>query len=106
MTIEAGDGGPDLQAHDIGSGGMLASTTRPRWPGQHLQVRFKLPRHSRAIRATCRVLDLVDVPRGVGLSLQFLQLAPKAEIDILRFVGDRLQTARSDAGTSGAAVPA
>ncbi|MBN1960999.1 MAG: PilZ domain-containing protein [Deltaproteobacteria bacterium] len=91
LNIEALDNGPDLLAHDIGIGGMLVSTMHPRWPGQHIRVRFNLPTGGRAIRATCRVLDLVEVPKGIGLSLQFLALAPKAQLEILRFVNMRLK---------------
>jgi hypothetical protein len=94
MTVEALDDGPTLQAHDLGIGGMLVSTTHPRWPGQHVRVRFTLPSGGRAIRTTCRVLDLVEAPSGIGLSLQFLALAPKAQLEILRFVSGRLQTLR------------
>lgn len=73
---------------------MLVSTTRPRWPGQHLWVRFRLPGTAKAIRATCRVLDLVEVPAGIGLSLQFLRLAPKAQLEVVRFVADALRAER------------
>ena len=104
FTLEAFDGGPDLRAHDLGIGGMLVSTSRPRWPGQHIPVRFKLPRARRAIRATCRVLELVEVPEGIGLSLQFLQLAPRAQVEVLRFVQDALEAAHH-AGRSAVATP-
>jgi hypothetical protein len=104
FTLDALDGGPELVAQDVGIGGMLVSTTRARWPGQHIPVRFKLPRTRRAIRATCRVLELVEVPKGVGLSLQFLQLAPKAQLEVLRYVQDRLE-AMHQGGRAMAAAP-
>jgi hypothetical protein len=75
-----------MVSHDIGVGGMRVSTSRPRWPGQHIPVRFRLPDCGRSIRATCRVLSLIDDPDGVGMTLQFLALAPKAELLILRYV--------------------
>ena len=103
MAVEAFDDGPALHAHDIGIGGMLVSTVHPRWPGQHVRVRFKLPSGGRAIRTTCRVLDLVEAPSGIGLSLQFLALAPKAQLEILRFVSERLQTLRVIAGDTAQA---
>ncbi len=96
MAVEAFDHGPKLQAHDIGIGGMLVSSDQPRWPGQHIRVRFKLPKAGRAIRATCRVLDLAEAKSGIGLSLQFLSLAPKAQLEILRFVGDRIKDLREE----------
>ena len=104
FVLEAFDGGPELVAHDVGIGGMLVSTSRPRWPGQHIPVRFKLPRSRRSIRVTCRVLELVEVPRGIGLSLQFLQLAPRAQLEVLRYVQDALEAAHHG-GRTAVATP-
>lgn len=104
MAVEALDDGPALHAHDIGIGGMLVSTTHPRWPGQHIRVRFTLPMGGRAIRTTCRVLELVEAPSGIGLSLQFLALASKAQLEILRFVSERLKTLRVIASENAAAA--
>ena len=104
MAVEALDDGPSLHAHDLGIGGMLVSTTHPRWPGQHIRVRFSLPSGGRAIRTTCRVLDLVEVPSGIGLSLQFLALASKAQLEILRFVSERLKTLRVIASDNATAA--
>jgi c-di-GMP-binding flagellar brake protein YcgR len=95
LPIEAMDGGPTLTAHDLGTGGMLVSTTRARWPGQHMPVRLLLPDEKRAIRVTCRVVDLVEVPAGIGLSLKFLMLAPRARMAITRYVTTRLRAERA-----------
>jgi len=89
VRIEPLDGGPMMVAQDISLGGMLVTTRTPRWPGALVPVRFKLPRQARAIRATCRVVELVEVPRGVGLSLRFLKLAPEAQNAIHAFVDQR-----------------
>ncbi len=89
VPIETFDAGPPLQARDIGLGGMLVTTDRPRWPGTLIRVRFKLPQQQRAIRATCRVVDLVPQDSGVGLALTFLKLAPEAQQAIARFVDER-----------------
>jgi c-di-GMP-binding flagellar brake protein YcgR len=97
LPIEALDGGPNLMAHDLGTGGMLVTTARPRWPGQHVSVRFQIPGEKRAIRATCRVVELVEVPHGIGLSLKFLELAPNAELQLVRFVSQKLRDERSPA---------
>ncbi len=105
LPVEALDGGPALEAHDLGIGGMLVSTSRPRWPGQHVKVRFTLPTGGRAIRATCRVLDLVEVPKGIGLSLQFLTLSPRAQVEILRFVSERLGTRKETGAAASATAP-
>ncbi len=94
LPIETTDGGPSLTALDLGTGGMMVTTTRPRWPGQHLGVRLQLPGEKRAIRATCRVVELVEVPRGIGLSLKFLKLAPKAHLTVMRYVTELLRQQR------------
>jgi len=73
-------------AHDISVGGMMVTTAEPRWPGELLRVRFTLPGKTRAIRATCQVVDLVEVPRGVGLRLRFLRLAADAQIAVHEYV--------------------
>lgn len=86
VRIEALDGGPYLIAHDITTADMMVTTRTPRWPGQLLRVRFRLPQDSRAIRATCRVTDLVEVPRGVGLVLQFVGLGDEARAMLAAFV--------------------
>lgn len=86
VRVESLDGGPWMVAHDLSPKGMLVTTSTPRWPGQLLQVRFQVPGEPRAIRATCRVADLVEAPRGVGLSLTFLRLAPEAELALDRFI--------------------
>ena len=57
---------------------MHVTTTVPHWPGTHLPIRFQLPTDSRAINATVRVLDFMPMQEGVGMVLQFLQLAPEA----------------------------
>jgi c-di-GMP-binding flagellar brake protein YcgR len=92
-------------AHDVSLGGMLVTTTRPRWPGQIIAVRFTLPGDAQAIRCTCRVVDLVEVPRGIGLSLRFLRLAPEALLAVHRYVDKRPLVAEQihDEGSSAMA---
>lgn len=97
VRIEALDGQSYCIAHDVGLGGMLVTTRDARWPGQLLRVRFRLPGEERAIRATCRVVDVAEMPRGVGLALQFVGLAAEAREVLRRFVraqaGDGAATA-------------
>ncbi len=88
------DGGAPMLAHDIGMGGLCVTSLRPRWPGTHIRVRFKLPYVCRPIRATCRVVDLFEATCGTGMALKFLALAPKAELAILRYVGGVWRAAR------------
>lgn len=89
VRIDARDGGPYLIAHDLSLGGMMVTTAQPRWPGTLLPVRFTLPGQTRAICATCRVVDLIEVPHGIGLSLRFLRLAPEAQTAVARYVDER-----------------
>ena len=89
IKVECTGDGTWMIAHDVSLGGMLVTTTRPRWPGQIIAVRFTLPGDSQAIRCTCRVVDLVEVPRGIGLSLRFLRLAPEAMLAVHRYVDKR-----------------
>ncbi len=105
LPVESLDGGPPLVAQNLGLGGMLVTTSQPRWPGQHIRVRFTLPGEERAIRATCRVVELVEVPRGIGLSLTFLALAPSAKLAVLRFISGELQKRRAAARQMAAARP-
>ena len=85
--VELLDGSGYLVAHDLSLGGMQVTTSRPRWPGEMLRLRFQLPGQQQAIRATCRVINLVEAPHGVGLALQFLCLAPEARWALRRFLG-------------------
>ena len=78
IIVECVDMPHRLVAQDIGLDGMLDTSSVPHWPGTLLRVRFQLRGQPRAIACTCRVLDLVQVPRGVGLSLEFLLLSPEA----------------------------
>lgn len=105
LCIEDTEGGPDLIAHDLGMGGMLVTTSRPRWPGQHIHVRFSLPTEPRAIRATCRVVELVEAEQGIGLSLSFLALAPKSQLAILRYISQALREERNATATASAPSP-
>ncbi len=89
IRVEALDGGPYLIAHDISLGGMFVTTRKPRWPGEHVRVRFNLPGEPRAIRATCRVTDLADVPHGAGLALRFLKLHSEAQVALHRYIDRR-----------------
>ena len=86
VRVEALDGGAYLIAHDLGTGGMLVTTRDARWPGQLVRVRFRVPGDERAIHATCRVVDVAEVPRGIGLALQFVGLADEAREILRRFV--------------------
>jgi hypothetical protein len=89
IKVECLADGSWMVAQDVSLGGMLVTTNRPRWPGQIIAVRFTLPGEPQAIRCTCRVVDLVEVPRGVGLSLRFLRLAPDAMMAVHRYVDKR-----------------
>src|SRR6185369_9840381 len=89
IKVECLADGTWMVAHDVSLGGMLVTTSRPRWPGQIIAVRFNLPGEPQAIRCTCRVVDLVEVPRGIGLSLRFLRLAPEAMLAVHRYVDKR-----------------
>ncbi len=89
IWIEALDGGAPLVAQDISLGGMMVTTNQVRWPGALLRVRVNLPRQDRAFRASCRVVDHVEVPHGAGLTLQFLRLAPEAQLLLHQYVDKR-----------------
>jgi hypothetical protein len=90
IAVEDVDGGAPLTAHDVSLGGMMVTTTVPRWPGMLIHVRFSVPTEPRAIRATCRVVELQQADDGfIGLSLRFLKLAPAAQLAIHRFVDQR-----------------
>ena len=89
IRVENRDGGPTLFAHDVSLGGMMVTSQDPLWPGTLVRVRFKLPGDARCIRVTCRVVDFVEVPRGVGMALQFLRLALPAQLALHRFVDRR-----------------
>ncbi|MBI5509486.1 MAG: PilZ domain-containing protein [Deltaproteobacteria bacterium] len=96
LKIEPQDGGGLMIAQDLGLGGMLVTTKDARWPGQLLRVRFRLPGERRAIRATCQVMGLADVPRGIGLALRFVRLHPDAKAAIHRFIDHRPLEAPAD----------
>ena len=91
VRVKALDGGEPMMGQDIGLDGMLVTTSVPRWPGSMIPMRFRLPGQDRAICVTGRVVDLIEIPGGVGvgLFLRFLALDPEAEIAIHRYVDER-----------------
>lgn len=89
IVVESLDDGGWMVAHDISLGGMMVTTRKLRWPGEHVRVRFSLPGERRAIRATCRVVELAEVPHGSGLALSFLRLHPEAQLALHRCVDGR-----------------
>lgn len=86
FRVELLDGGRAMMAHDLSIGGMQVTSHEPRWPGSLVRVRFRPPGSERWIRATCRVVDLIEIPNGIGISLAFLKLAPAAITAIERAV--------------------
>lgn len=88
LRVELRDTGERVIAHNIGPGGLMITTHHARWPGELLRVRFRLPVSHRAICATCRVVNLVEVPRGVGLAMTFVGLDARAHQALERFVSD------------------
>ena len=86
FRVETQDSKPNLVAHDVSMGGMQVTSPAPRWPGDLVRVRFQLPGERVAIRATCRVVSLFNIPVGVGMCLQFLKLAPEARQLIKHYV--------------------
>ena len=89
IKVETLDHSDVMFAHDLSLGGMLVTTREPRWPGMIVPVRFRLPGEPRAIRATCQVMGLADVPVGIGLALRFIKLHPDAAAAIHRFIDKR-----------------
>ena len=89
IKVEPLDESGVMFAHDLSLGGMLVTTREPRWPGQIVPVRFKLPGAERAIRVTCQVMGIADVPVGIGLALRFVKLHPEAQAAIHRFIDKR-----------------
>lgn len=96
FRVEPLDGGPVLFAQDLSLGGLYATCRSPRWPGSIFAVRFFLPDQERAVRATCRVLDLDGAPSGVGMSLRFLKLSAESALAIHRYVDSRPVVASDD----------
>lgn len=86
LRIVPRDGSAPLIVQDISVGGMFVTSSVPRWPGTLIPMRFMLHGQPRAICATCRVVSLVEVPRGVGLSLMFVRLSDEARSAIASFI--------------------
>ena len=86
IPIKPVDGPGWMIAHDLSVGGMQVTTTAPRWPGTLIPIRFRLPNAERFICITVRVIGLVDVPHGIGLSLQFLRLSLESDEAIRHYV--------------------
>jgi hypothetical protein len=89
-----------MVAHDLSLGGMLVTTRDIHWPGELLRVRFCLPGETRHIRATCRVVSLAHVPRGMGFALQFLRLHADAQLQLHRYVDSRPEDEPADESVS------
>lgn len=96
FRVEPLDAGPTLYAQDLSLGGVYVTSPTPRWPGEIFAVRFFLPNQTRAVRATCRVLDLDEAPSGVGMSLRFLKLSTEAALAIHDYVDSRPVVAADD----------
>ena len=74
VRVQPLDGGAWMMAQDLSYGGMLVTTLEPRWPGSFIPVAFVLQRGEEPIEALCQVMDLVEVPRGIGLALRFVRI--------------------------------
>ncbi|MBJ81229.1 MAG: hypothetical protein CMH60_07935 [Myxococcales bacterium] len=74
VRVQPLDGGSWMMAQDLSFGGMLVTTAEPRWPGSFIPVAFVLERGEEPIEALCQVMDLVEVPRGIGLALRFIRM--------------------------------
>jgi len=75
-----------MTAQDLGLGGMLVTTEQPRWPGSFVPVCFSLKRGETPIEVVCQVVDLVEVPRGVGLALRFVRFSKADRARLGRFL--------------------
>ena len=73
LRVEILDNGGWMMAQDLGLGGMLVTTQEPRWPGSFVPVRFCPKRGTMPIEVLCQVMNLVEVPRGIGLALRFVR---------------------------------
>lgn len=88
LRVEVSGSDVMLTTRDLGLGGMGVYGRRLYWPGQHVHVRLQLPNSARSVPAMCRIVNLFDssAEHGYGMSMQFLALAPKAKLAILRFI--------------------
>ncbi|MDP7038216.1 MAG: PilZ domain-containing protein [Myxococcota bacterium] len=90
VRVKPLDGGAWMTAQDLGLGGMLVTTEQPRWPGAFVPVRFSLQRGETPIEVVCQVVDLVEVPRGIGLALRFVRFSKAGRARLGRFLQDRI----------------
>lgn len=95
LRIELYEFGEWLVAHDISLGGLSVTSKKVYWPGTLLRLRFVLPEQKRAIRVSCRVVELTDVPHGVGLTLRFLKLSAEAQLALHAYIDGRSISERS-----------
>ena len=86
VRVKPLDGGAWMTAQDLGLGGMLVTTEQPRWPGAFVSVCFCLKRGATPIEVVCQVVDLVEVPRGIGLALRFVRLSRAGRARLTRFI--------------------
>ena len=75
LRVEALDNGTWMMAQDLSMGGMLVTTQEPRWPGSFVPVQFSPKRGAKPIEVLCQVMNLVEVPCGVGLALRFVRFS-------------------------------
>jgi hypothetical protein len=76
-----------LYGQEIDAEGLFVSSHRPFWPGTLLTLKFTLAGQDTELCVTARVQELVEIPQGIGLDLQFIMLSPENLSAIQKFLG-------------------
>lgn len=92
MLVQSNGSPEAFFANDIGLGGMLCQTKKPRWPGSFLDVRFQLPETAEPLTSGAQVISLDEgKSKTLSMGLRFCNLSSKAELAIYRFLDRRRQ---------------
>ena len=87
FTISSHQSTKTLYGHEIDAEGLFVTSHRPFWPGTLLTLQFTLAGQDIELCVTARVQDLVEIPKGIGLDLQFIMLSPENLSAIQNFLG-------------------
>jgi hypothetical protein len=72
---------------DLSIGGIhWLGKTPPR--GQHVEVRFRLPKVPREIRAQGEIIRLSEAGKGIGFHVRFTELDVESELAVARYIDD------------------
>ena len=90
MVVRDLSSGSDLEAVDIGLGGLQCVSRKPKWPGQFMELSFTLPELEEQVRVGAQVLAIDASSDGrTAMALRFCLPCRKTKMLLYTFLEQR-----------------